>query len=153
MVEGFLIFASCYLETRPSEYSNVVKYVFLINELFLSGRGNQWREYDDKFRKHQDGNAVIPLGFKDVEVWLEVVGQAKKVADVQAKKPFIIRATASVRDKGKCFAFNAGKCVRGSKCRYKHTCQVCDGGHPAKECRASGRASQPSRGDAGGGAP
>lgn len=46
--------------------------MFLVNKLFLGSKGLLWREYDEKFRKNQCGNATLPLGFKDVEVWLEV---------------------------------------------------------------------------------
>lgn len=79
----------CYLGTSPEEHHNVVKYVFVINELFLGNKGTQWRDYDAKFRKHQDSNPTLQFGFKDVEVWLEVVSQGRKSVEGQVKKPFL----------------------------------------------------------------
>lgn len=73
-LQGFLIFSAYYLETRPGEHANVVKDLFLIIELFLGNKAPLWQDYDKKFRKKQCGNPILPLGFKDVEVWLEVVG-------------------------------------------------------------------------------
>lgn len=69
-LQGFLAFAACYLETRPGEYRNVIRYLFLMNELFLGNRGSQWRDYDEKFRRHQDGNTVIPFGLKKLRCGL-----------------------------------------------------------------------------------
>lgn len=34
---GFLGFSACYLETRPEEHTNVIRYLYLINELFSMG--------------------------------------------------------------------------------------------------------------------
>lgn len=45
-IKGFLVFTSCYLKTRRAEHANVLKYVFLKNELFLTNKGLRWREYD-----------------------------------------------------------------------------------------------------------
>lgn len=154
---GFLVFAACYLETRPQEANNVLKYQFLINEFFLASKTPLWREYDEKFRRKQCGNLVMPLGFKDVEVWLEVVGRggvaSSRGAEGAPKRPFLAgKGVSGGSTKGKCFAFNESKCDRGGRCRFRHACRVCNGSHPAKDCRAQGGRPSSSHGEAGGGA-
>lgn len=155
-LRGFSVFATCYLETRPQEHINVLKYQFLVNELFMVDKSPRWREYDEKFRRNQCGNATLPLGFKNVEVWKEVVGRAggggQKVADAQPKRPFpAAKAGGSAFTKGKCFAFNDGKCDKGTRCRFRHSCRVCGGSHPAKDCKAQGGVAASLRGEVGGG--
>lgn len=57
------------------EYINVLRHMFLVTQFYQRHKGPLWRDYDEKFRKNQCGNATLPFGFKDVEVWLEVVGR------------------------------------------------------------------------------
>lgn len=86
-MHGFLVFSYCYLETRPEEHLNVLKYMFLINQLFMEHKGTYWRDYDEKFRKYRDGNPTLPFGFKDVEVWLEVMCQGEKSEGLAIRSP------------------------------------------------------------------
>lgn len=65
-LQGFLVFSSCYLGTRPVEHPGVIRYWYLVNELFMGNKGDQWRDYDVKFCRPPDGKPVIPLGFMDV---------------------------------------------------------------------------------------
>lgn len=135
---------------RPEEHSNVIRY--LINEVFLGNKGYQWRNYDKKFRRHQDGNPILPLGFKDGEVWLEVVNQGRKASEPQPRKPFSVpRSSETSAGRGKCFAFNDSKCNRGSRCHFRHSCKVCGANHAAKDCKLAGGGAAPTRGEAGGG--
>lgn len=150
-LRGFLVFSTCYLETRQGEQANVLKYVFLINELFLLHKSPVWREYDEKFRRNQCGNPILPMGFKDVEIWLEVVGRGPKVVEGQSKRSFPVSKFGSATpQKGKCFAFNESKCDRGAKCRFRHSCKLCGGSHPAKDCKSHGSSFSGARGESGG---
>ncbi|XP_063796153.1 uncharacterized protein LOC134957864 [Pseudophryne corroboree] len=109
-LRGFLVFTACYTESRPSEYANLVKYLFLVHDMYLKSKGSAWRDYDEKFRRNQDGNPILPAGFKDVEVWLEVTQQVKPTPDDTAKKPGATGAAGSrLTGKGRCFAYNDGK--------------------------------------------
>ena len=33
-----------------------------------------------------------------------------------------------------CLSWNKGACIKGSACRYRHSCAVCPGNHPACQC-------------------
>lgn len=77
-LSGFLIFSSCYLETRPEEHTNVVKYIFMINELFLGNKDTHWWDNNEKFHKN---SRVTPLAGRASELlvgrtvwWLGVRG-------------------------------------------------------------------------------
>ncbi|XP_063774248.1 uncharacterized protein LOC134910312 [Pseudophryne corroboree] len=79
---GFWVFAACYLEDRPDEHINVIRYLHLVHDMQRTSAGNEWRRYDEEFREKQDGLYVMDFGFKDVEVWLKVTR-----ASQQAKEP------------------------------------------------------------------
>ncbi|XP_063786027.1 uncharacterized protein LOC134934533 [Pseudophryne corroboree] len=79
---GFWVFAACYLEDRPDEHMNVIRYLHLVHDMQRTSAGDEWRRYDVEFREKQDGLHVMDFGFKDVEVWLKVTR-----ASQQAKEP------------------------------------------------------------------
>lgn len=133
----------------------MTKYMFLVNKLFLGSKGPLWRDYEEKFRRNQCGNATLPLGFKDVEVWLEVVGRTgaggQKEVDVQPKRSF--PAAKRVLQPSRKASALPLMIPSATWCRFRHSCRVCVVSHPAKDCSSQGGSTAGTRGEVGGGAP
>ncbi|XP_063775496.1 uncharacterized protein LOC134911033 [Pseudophryne corroboree] len=159
---GFWVFAACYLEDRPEEHMNIIRYLHLVHDMQRTSAGSEWRQYDQEFREKQDGLRVMDFGFKDVEVWLKVTRASQQEAEPQKQGTGVRRAGSSAQGaaadggmartgglaargggrsatRGKCFAFNSGTCSYGKQCRFRHSCHHCGGAHPASSCFKGGR--------------
>ncbi|XP_063772970.1 uncharacterized protein LOC134909710 isoform X1 [Pseudophryne corroboree] len=159
---GFWVFTACYLEDRPEEHMNVIRYLHLVHDMQRTSPGSEWRRYDQEFREKQDGLRVMDFGFKDVEVWLKVTRASQQEEEPQKQGAGGRRAGSSAQGsgadggfartgglavrvggrsatRGKCFAFNSGTCSFGKQCRFRHSCQQCGGAHPASSCFKGGR--------------
>ncbi|XP_063795324.1 uncharacterized protein LOC134957383 [Pseudophryne corroboree] len=150
-VRCMLIFAACYLETRPDEHMNVVRYQFLIHVLYHKYKGSAWRRYDEDFRRKQHGRQIYNFGKKDVELCSELTqgsaapddgGTARRWAKKPASRSAGFRGGAGRTGHGKCFAFNNAQCdLGGGRCRFRHSCIRCGGGHGIKDCPSPGTGS------------
>ncbi|XP_075057290.1 uncharacterized protein LOC142143378 [Mixophyes fleayi] len=138
-VTGYCAFAACYIETRPEAHEDVWKYMHLINEMFVNDRPGTWLKYDELFRERVDGRVNMPLGVKDVEIWMQLNRASLAFGPgAQGNRfPQGGRRSAPQFVKNRCFAFNNTSCGRGETCRYRHSCTYCRGPHSAKECPRS----------------
>ncbi|XP_075065819.1 uncharacterized protein LOC142152753 [Mixophyes fleayi] len=126
-VSGYCAFAACYIETRPGAHEEVWKYLHLINEMYINDRPGTWLKYDELFRERVEGRVDMPLGVKDVEIWMQLnrVSLAFGSGAPGNRFPQGGRRGAPQFAKNRWFAFNNASCGRGEACNYRHNCTYC----------------------------
>ncbi|XP_075051726.1 uncharacterized protein LOC142138738 isoform X2 [Mixophyes fleayi] len=135
-LKWYCIFAPIYMQYRPSENTDIWRYLYMINYMFVKDSGYIWRADDDIFRHKISGRSSIPLGHKDIDTWMELMRPSSQANLLPGQRRFQSggRATAPPPQRNRCYAFNSGSCSRGTGCKYRHVCSTCRGSHPATEC-------------------
>ncbi|KAK3107514.1 hypothetical protein FSP39_016300 [Pinctada imbricata] len=126
---AFFIFIAIYVEKKPHECNNLLKYGFTVRELGSTHGDAAWRFYDENFRKLRQSNLVpwqLPV--------TEYVVKASTLS-----QPF----RAQVKNKSQikfCYNYNNGTKCKVFPCQFKHACQNCRQSHPRIKCTVSQRA-------------
>ncbi|OCT86254.1 hypothetical protein XELAEV_18019946mg [Xenopus laevis] len=126
-LKGFLVFASIYLEKKPEQCLNVIKYMDTIVDTYLFYKGTSWSDYDRAFRKKIVNSNALSFGQKDIGLWrrwvLKEQGSFNGGSGTLAYKP-----------RNVCFAYNEKRCNRGYACKFRHVCSACGLSHVVTEC-------------------
>ncbi|XP_064646870.1 uncharacterized protein LOC135499832 isoform X1 [Lineus longissimus] len=139
----FDIFASVHCMKTPGDAQRLMRYSALIKE--ICDDGGDWRFYDESFRRWREEE---PLEWSEIAHVLlykahsrgrpeykdsDRKGSSVKKSHAQSFRPG--QSSASF-PRGSCWRFQKhGKCVKGDKCAFPHTCTKCQGSHPSFQCR------------------
>ncbi|XP_041435768.1 uncharacterized protein LOC121399351 isoform X2 [Xenopus laevis] len=127
-LKGFLVFASVYLEKKPEQCLNIIKYIDTIVDTYLFYKGSSWSDYDRAFRKKILSSKVLSFGQKDIDLWTRLVSKDNGSAGNGNKGSY------AFKPRNICFAYNEKRCTRGYACRFKHSCLACGSSHAVSEC-------------------
>ncbi|XP_064648229.1 uncharacterized protein LOC135500608 [Lineus longissimus] len=135
----FDVFASVYGMKFPNDVYKLVRYSALVKE--IAHEGGDWCYYDENFRKWRQEE---PLDWLEVVHTLYMKAHTRGSSDLSASdktisggknQPFRANKASNGLPKGTCFVYqNTGKCNRGAKCKFQHTCAKCKGKHPTSKC-------------------
>ena len=137
---ALLTFGSIYSQRNPSRGAGLFKYCEIVRDIAQTGPQNAWRQYDEQFRLHRQGDPDNypwdqprwDIFFRCMYAKSEQTNSIRTVAGPStyqnlAKRPF--RA-------GYCWSFQKGQC-KNRQCRFQHACSKCNNPHPANQCRKS----------------
>ncbi|KAE8631200.1 hypothetical protein XENTR_v10001105 [Xenopus tropicalis] len=127
-LKGFLFFSSVYLEKKPEQCLNIIKYIDTIIDTYLFYKGSSWSDYDRAFRKKIVSSKVLSFGQKDIDLWTRWVSKDNVSAGNGNRGPH------AFKPRNICFAYNEKRCTRGYACKFKHVCLHCGFSHTVMEC-------------------
>lgn len=129
---AFHIYASVYMEKFPLEGPGLMKYAERVRDLARLHQGLAWRFYDFRFRQLKQCHPTLPWAMCHQEIWARATLEPRSAP----AKNFRGQSAQSKRAKGFCYTYNnEGECPDKKSCRFEHSCQLCKGNHPKKECR------------------
>lgn len=114
--DAFVIFMSIYIEKHPTETRNLLQYFHNIRLASVKFTG--WLNYDRQFRLKKSIYTSLSWQSVDPELWMLFMQPLQ--SNVSTYRP--------------CYAFNQKGFCTGKTCQYTHTCQKCQGHHPAISC-------------------
>ena len=118
-----LIFSAIYLEKFPHEGTNLLKYCFMIREMQYLHVDNNFRLYDEQFRKLKES---VNIPWQNPVQELRLRAATLKVQNKPSQsQPFRARI---------CYQFYKGERCKRNPCPFKHCCLQCKSSHPEFKC-------------------
>ena len=104
-----------------------------------------WRLYDEAFREKMASTGTKTWSGMDVSLYQELCGgqPRKRAMGPQADGRGAATGSNAKRslDSRKpvvCWQYNDGVCSYGSRCKFPHVCEVCQGNHARSQCQNAG---------------
>ncbi|XP_053373900.1 uncharacterized protein LOC128546687 [Mercenaria mercenaria] len=126
--DAFVIFMDIYLVQNPQACSELLTYMATIRQAASRRHDFAWRVYDEQFRMRQE-NFLQPWSRLNSDLWLKVMTMPIH----QSNNSFSSSAGDSPYLQT-CSKYNEGQCPFAQRCRYRHVCSACGGGHPSVSC-------------------
>ena len=152
--QAFRTMACIIIEKFPECAGALWLYEYSIHAAHAKYQGDAWRLYDEGFRQKMQIWPATTWDSRDLGGFAEhmiSVRESSGKAEQQARsawgkpkweKPRLAgnRKASPAPKAGKagvpiCWAYERGDCKWGGKCKYRHMCSTCEGGHPASDCR------------------
>ena len=158
-VKCFSIYIAAMAQKYPEVTLPMLAYQLVIIKASQQYDGFYWRVYDTHYRVNAAATGNRNWAQLDTDLYTRFfTGRAKEVShchtcdstthtDMQCplnsgnKRPASDSLGPSPKRKrwsgNVCFAYNATGSCRFKTCKFEHTCGVCRGNHPAKQCPTS----------------
>ncbi|CAI5763531.1 XP_034954535.1uncharacterized protein LOC118076098 [Podarcis lilfordi] len=143
-LDCFQVFAGVVTAAYPRRSLHLIVYLSIVRSAFTKAGEKAAIKYDENFRRRAARIPSARWDRKDLDVWTTYVAPLidKKVPDQQKSRISVFRPGRRLL----CWDFNRGSCQRPA-CRFAHSCEKCNGSHPASSCFGGRR---PFRGGRGG---
>ena len=131
---AFLRFVAVYTEKAPKEAPQLMKYGEIIRDLAYRRPGLAWYYYDTQFRQLRE-SVAYRWDMIYYDLWVPAATslfQNFSRQRQQSNPAFQKQSSPFLRNC--CWAYNRSGCTR-TECKFPHTCGICKGSHPAKDCK------------------
>ena len=158
-VEAFSIFCLVLCQSYPSRWRDLTQYKLLIIQTAKRFQGKSWLNYDIAFRKEAAATGSTDWSRMNADLFnfhtrspstLSSSGSAPSPA---ASSTVVTTSSGSPNSSQYCHSWNAGRCRWPfGRCRFRHSCESCNGDHPRLRCphhparTARSRSPSPSKG-------
>ena len=148
-LEAFTLYSLVLCKTFPQRWHDLTLYKLLILKTAKQFPGQAWLAYDVAFRREAAASGLTDWSRMNPDLYnfhTRSASQPSRPWTPVASAP----ATPSYRAQV-CYSWNEGRCkVQVGRCRFRHSCQACEGDHPKSSCPFVARRHQsPSRSGAG----
>lgn len=135
---AFTMYLSVLTDKFPFRSQELLQYLSLIRYAARVHKGLGWVIYDYKFRQKASKNKSLLWSIVDSQLWLTIFTVPPAVLREEyplfTKGPSSSSAISRGSNQGTCNTFNKfGSCTKYI-CKYKHTCNRCNGAHPGCDC-------------------
>ena len=128
-------------QKHPAMMCEMLAYMQQILRTQAEYEGQAWREYDLRFRQMAAVTGNKTWSQLDAQIYNQcLVGRARRVdqtkgAGLAVPKYGLERAGGKAKTDC-CLILNRdGSCPYSTNCRYRHACRICQGRHPAAQCK------------------
>ena len=140
---AYFTFMAIYIERKPEEAPNLLKYGHTIRELASTSGDAAWRFYDENFLQLRQ-TTDLPWQRTQSELMVSATtmhrSNSKSNTNSNSQNNFRGKPNFPFQRPNICYNFNNGTNCKSSPCKYRHICQICRGSHPLIKCPTNAQA-------------
>ncbi len=152
---AFTNFQFIYIQAHPHSAADLLKYGDTVRDLNQRCGFQAASFYDENFRYLREQVPSLQFGNTHTELWVKAATPHGSMFNSHNFRPKTGRTPQDPRaskggaqaPRGFCFAYNSAATICNARpCKYKHSCQQCQGTHPQFKCPSAASPINPTRG-------
>ena len=136
--EAFTIYQMVICASHPHRWSDLTKYKLLIIQTARHAPGRSWLEYDTAFRKDAAATGASDWSRMNLDLYnfhLRSSVPPSSLPSSSGPPPPVATSRGSSARPPYCHSWNRGQCLWPfGDCRFRHSCNSCNGDHPRVRC-------------------
>ena len=136
--EAFTIYQMVICASHPHRWSDLTKYKLLIIQTARHSPGRWWLEYDVAFRKDAVATGASDWSRMNLDLYNFHLRSPPPPSSLPSSSGLPLPVTTSRGNSARpryCNSWNRGQCLWPfGDCRFRHSCNSCNGDHPRVRC-------------------
>lgn len=141
-MQCFSRYTAAMAQSFPDCTTGFMSHMITVLKAYAEVEEPAWWEYDEAYREKMASTGNRSWKGMDVALYQELCGSRPRrrapipPSDTKgtAKVALGKRPVESRRKPHVCWLFNEGECTYGTRCKFPHVCEVCQGNHPKRHC-------------------
>lgn len=142
-VQCFSRYTAAMSQSFPDCTPGFMSHMITVLKAYAEVEEPAWWEYDEAFREKMASTGNRSWEGMDVSLYQELCGsRPRRRAPTPSANAMGSGKTALGKRSGRkahvCWLFNEGECTYGTRCKFPHLCEVCQGTHSKRHCSVKG---------------